>query len=754
MNGFPRGTPLPYLTAMTTKIKILRNICFGLTAFIIVVLAAATVVETIYGSETAGTYFYKSPVFVALWAAIAISAICYLVARKTMRRKAVSLLHLAFAIILSGALITHVWGEQGYIHLRCEDAPANTFTTADGDTRTMPFYICLDNFGLEYYPGTQAPMDFISTVTVHDGNARNRGTVSMNNIYDYRGYRFYQSTYDSDGRGSTLSVYHDPCGILVTYVGYALLLISMLLFFFDRRSRFRQLLRTPAICIALITASLPASAADMPKTLPETTAARFGDLYVYYNDRVCPLQTLARDFTVKLYGKPSYKGLSAEQVLTGWFFYYDSWKEEPMIRIKSREARHLLGIDGRYARLTDFIGNRGYKLEGARQTGTDIKDLRGVSEADEKFSLASMVCTGNALKLFPYRDSTTNDVTWYSVTDRLPATMPQPQWTFVRYCMNYIAEQVGRKDFAAVDTLLVKVKEYQRKEASGNLPADMRFKAEKAYNSLDFTRPAAMTSLAIGIVSFFFYCRRMTRQHTGNRRSRVSTLLAAMMAIVLVYIITILTLRGIIGGHFPASNGFETMLLMAACIAAISIATYRKFEAILSFGFMLCGFSLLVAMLGEANPSVTQLLPVLSSPLLSIHVAVIMIAYALFGFAMFNGIAAVIINCTRHRNDRQIERLQAMSLLMLYPAVFLLATGIFIGAIWANVSWGRYWGWDPKETWALITMLVYAAALHTGSLPALRRPMFFHWFTIIAFLSVIVTYFGANFIMAGLHSYA
>lgn len=742
-----------YFTAMTNKTKLLRNTCFGLTALIIAILAAATIIETLYGTEVAVTYFYGSPVFVALWAAIALSSICYLIVRKTIRRKAVFLLHAAFAIILSGAFITHIWGEQGSIHLRCDDAPANTFTTSDGDTHTMPFHISLDNFTLTYYPGTQAPMDFVSNITIHDGTANDGGTVSMNNVYSYRGYRFYQSTYDSDGRGSTLSVYHDPCGILVTYVGYALLLISMLLFFFDRRSRFRQLLRTPAICIALITAALPASAADMPKTLPETTAARFGDLYVYYNDRVCPLQTLARDFTVKLYGKPSYKGLSSEQVLTGWFFYYDSWKEEPMIRIKSREARQLLGIDGRYARLTDFIGNRGYKLEGARQTGTDIKDLRGVCEADEKFSLASMVCTGNALKLFPYRDSTTNDVTWYSVTDRLPATMPQPQWTFVRYCMNYIAEQVGRKDFAAVDTLLVKVKEYQRKEATGNLPADMRFKAEKVYNTLDFTRQAAMTCIAIGIVSFFFYCRRMTR-HSGNRRSRVDALMVALMAVLLAYVVTTLTLRGIVGGHFPASNGFETMQLMAACIAAISIATYRKFEAILSFGFMLCGFSLLVAMLGRSNPSVTQLLPVLSSPLLSIHVAVIMIAYALFGFAMFNGIAAVIINCTRHRNDRQIERLQAMSLLMLYPAVFLLATGIFIGAIWANVSWGRYWGWDPKETWALITMLVYAAALHTGSLPALRRPMFFHWFTIIAFLSVIVTYFGANFIMAGLHSYA
>lgn len=745
------------LLTMTDKIKLLRNISFGLTAFTTLLLAVTTFIEAARGTRFVATHIYGSPFFVALWIFVTASSLAYVMARKMAKRKATFLLHLSFVVILAGAFISHSWGEQGVLHLRQGDAPAGVFHSADGREYELPFGIRLENFELSYYPGTVAPMDFISTISVHDGDSVATGKVSMNNIYNYLNYRFYQSTYDSDGRGSTLSVYHDPYGIAVTYAGYALLLLSMLLFFFEHGSEFRKLLHHPtlrktALCSMLPLVALSIQAADAPpKSLPEATASNFGDMYVYYNDRVCPLQTLARDFTVKLYGKASYKGMTAEQVLAGWFFYYDDWKEEPMIRIKSREVRRLLGIDGEYARLTDFFGPTGYKLGDAWKQGTEIKDLRGVSEADEKFSLVSALCTGNALKIFPYRSD--DGIAWYSVSDRLPSSMPHEKWMFIRYDMNYIAEKVARKDFAAVDTLLAKTKKYQEKEAAGYLPGNTRFNAEKLYNALDFTRPAAMLCLTVGIVSFFFYCRRMARG-SSYRRSRVDGVLVALMAMVFVYVASVLTLRGIIGSHFPASNGFETMQLMAACVAIVAIASHRRFEPALPFGFMLCGLALLVAVFGESNPSVTQLMPVLSSPLLSIHVVVIMIAYSLFGFAMFNGIAAIILHYSGKECPTQIERLQVLSRLMLYPAVFLLAAGIFIGAVWANTSWGRYWGWDPKETWALITLLIYAASLHTASLPALRRPMVFHWFSVAAFLSVIITYFGANFIMTGLHSYA
>ena len=205
----------------------------------------------------------------------------------------------------------------------------------------------------------------------------------------------------------------------------------------------------------------------------------------------------------------------------------------------------------------------------------------------------------------------------------------------------------------------------------------------------------------------------------------------------------------------PLSNGHETMMFMAWCSMLLTaLSAGCRIRMVQPFGYMVSGLALLVAGLGETTPQITPLMPVLQSPLLCIHVVVIMISYTLFAFTMLGGIAAFITKAVRKNAEREIIELQRTSLLMLYPAVFLLTAGIFIGAVWANISWGRYWGWDPKEVWALITMLVYSVTLHTGSIKLLQRPMLFHAYCIIAFLTVIITYFGVNFILGGMHSYA
>ncbi len=218
----------------------------------------------------------------------------------------------------------------------------------------------------------------------------------------------------------------------------------------------------------------------------------------------------------------------------------------------------------------------------------------------------------------------------------------------------------------------------------------------------------------------------------------------------LAYLTMALILRWIISGHVPMSNGFETMQFMAWAAAAITLLTARKSMLVLPFGILTAGLALMVASFGESNPQITQLMPVLVSPLLSIHVAVIMIAYALLAFLMLGGVMALALR----GNQEVVERLHIVGQVILYPAVFLLTVGVFIGAVWANVSWGSYWSWDPKEVWALITLIIYALPLHGQSLPLFRRPMFFHAYCIIAFLSVLITYFGVNFILGGMHSYA
>ena len=743
--------------------KLLRTLSFGFVSLLILSMVIATALEKLYGTNFVVQHIYGSPLFVVGWGAATILSIIYLWCRKVQKRPLIFFLHLSFIVILTGAFITHMYGLQGSVHLRQDaDKAAETFSTTNGPIKQFPFKLYLKKFALEYYPGTSAPMDFISSITVKDGDQITGGEVSMNHIFNYRNYRFYQSTYDSDRKGTTLCVSYDPWGIAVTYTGYGLLLLTICLFFLDKQSQFRQLLRHPSLksatfCMVFLFACTTVQAKEIPRALPPKTATAFGNLYIYYNDRVCPLQTLAKDFTAKLYGKTSYKGLTAEQVLTGWFFYYDDWKEEPCIRIKSHEVQQILGIEKEYACLTDFVGLEGYKLDEGMQNGKEVNDKRGVAEANEKFSLVSMVAAGSMWKIYPYiTDSINADnkqhIIWYSLVDRLPYDMPEDLRLFVRSSMNYIAEQVAHGDFQEVNALLGKIRKFQIHEASDFLPTDARFKAEKWYNNLINSRLLAMISITLGILAFIFYCWQMINKKKTH--AEVTILLLSLLGGLFLYLCLTITLRGIVSGHIPMANGHETMQLMAACTAFLTFIFYRRIPITISFGFLLCGLALLVSMLGEANPQITQLMPVLQSPLLSIHVVVIMIAYSLLAFVMLNGVTAVILHKSQKNCGQQIERLQVISQIILYPAVFLLTIGIFIGAVWANVSWGRYWGWDPKEVWALITMLVYALALHPASLPWFRRPMFFHIFCIAAFLTVLITYFGVNFLLGGMHSYA
>lgn len=726
--------------------KILKRTSFCLLGAVLLVLMTASVVEKLRGTPFASAYIYRSAWFVALWGALAVASLAYVLQRRLYRRPAVFLLHLSLAVILAGAFVTWLTGAQGTLHLRTDGERTAVFTDPKGRQQPLPFQVKLDEFRIDYYPGTQAPMDFVSLLTLSDAGTTRRGEVAMNRIVHFHRYRLYQSSYDADGKGTTLSVSHDPWGIGITYAGYLLLLCSMAGFFFDRDSAFRRLLRHPALrrtaLVLLFTAAGAGSlraAEQKPPVLPRATAAQLGRLYVYYNDRICPLSTLAGEFTTKLCGKRSYRGYTPEQVLSGWLFYYDEWKQEPMLRIRSGEVRRLLGIDGRYARLTDF--GSAVRL----QENAD----RNMREADEKFNLVAMLCTGSMLRLFPYTDPASGALRWASQVDDLPDGLPSEQELFIRQSMNYVNELVVKRDYAELERVIGKIRAYQRKTAGSGLPSELRFRSELLYNRLGASLPLAAALIVLGIAAFVYACRRLVR---GQDSSPIgSRLLCAGLVVSFAYLTLTLFLRGYAAGHWPLSNGFETMQFMAWCALGLTLLFRRRFSLIVPFGYLIGGLAMMVSMMGESNPQITPLMPVLSSPLLSVHVVLVMAAYALLAFVLFDGIAGLIL-CRRHPD--RAEQLQIVSRILLYPAVFCLAAGIFVGAVWANVSWGRYWGWDPKEVWALVTLLVYALALHTASLPWLRRPLFFHAFCVAAFLCVVITYFGVNFLLGGMHSYA
>ena len=680
--------------------KLLKRTAFSLLGILLLILTIATILEKIYGTDFVNEYIYSSVPFVILWGVTAITSLLYIIKSKLHRQPVIFLLHLSLLFILAGAFTTWIYGEQGTMRVR-QGEQQTSFTDSKGISHQLPFSITLNQFEIIYYKGTLAPMDFISHISVADKDCHRQiqGKVSMNHIFSYQHYRFYQSGYSEDNEGSVFSVSHDPYGIGITYAGYTLLLLSTVFFFFSPQSRFRQLLKSPllhrslTVILLLFAFSLNSNFlkanSPSPKVLPREVAEHFGDLYILYNNRICPLQTFARDFTIKLYGSSSYKGLTPEEVLTGWLFYYDSWKNEPIIRIKSNEARKLLEIEGNYARLKDYISTiNEYKLEKMMnhiRSGEQVTDKRGIEEADEKFNIINLVCTGAMMKIFPCRNIAGKTLEWYSQSDQLPQDMDNDKWVFIRKSMSYVNEMIVMKKYNDACLLLEKIKKYQQKECDGLLPADNKFKAEKIYNQFDYSKSVAMACICIGLICFIYYCHCMASQKRTSRKAII--ILNILLWIVFTYLSAAICLRGYVSNHLPLSNGFETMQFMAWCTLLLTFLLQRKFAMLLPFGFLLCGLTLMVSMLGESNPQITQLMPVLQSPLLSIHVVVIMIAYSLLAFIMLNGVTAVILHQSQKECKEQIERLQIISQIILYPAIFLLAIGIFIGAVWANVSW-------------------------------------------------------------------
>ena len=741
--------------------KNLRHIVSVLMLVLIFTLAAGTVVEKMHGSDYALSHVYGAWWFVGLWALLALGMLVMLFRYKTYKRPPVAMLHGSILLILLGALLTMLTGKHGEMTLQPGVASNEYQIEKHGVSSRgeLPFTLTLERFEVETYPGTRSPMDFVSHVIVGDvsGDEGQEAVISMNNILKHRNYRFYQSDYDEEGN-STLSVAHDPWGIGVTYTGYALLFIALVGLFFERNGQFRNLVRSAsgkaAAMMVVLTfgMALTASASDKPRTLPKKSADQMGRMYVMYKGRVCPLQTLAKDFTTKLCGNAHYHGYTPEQVLSGWLFYFDDWKTEPMFKIKGDFVQEQLGIEGNYARLIDFID-----ATGDNKLSDPIKTLpmgdpkrKKYSAADEKYQLITMLNNGKLLKLFPHADSL-QSVNWYSQSDNLPLDIPDDEYLFIRKHLSLCQEYVVKGDFGALDEVFVKTKLYQEHHAGDVLPSRSRYAAERLYNRLIAGKWLAMVNITLGLVCFALALVCLGKGKPLYKPVRCFALV--WMALLTLFLATLFVLRWIAGGHVPMAGSFDSMNLMALSIGVITLLTARRYEMALPAGLLMTGMVLLVQMMGGANPPVTHLMPVLSSPLLSLHVTVIMVAYALLFFVMLNGISAVVVRITQPSNTIYLERLRDISMIMLYPAVALLAMGIFIGAIWANISWGNYWSWDPKEVWALITLLIYAAPLHGALWKSFRKPMFFHVYGILAFLSVAITYFGVNLILGGIHAY-
>lgn len=740
--------------------KHLKNLILVVATAIILILITATIVESSKGTAFVRQHIYTSAWFVVLWAALAVAAAVYIVLRKNKNKSNIStsvlLVHASFLVILLGAFTSWNMAESGTIHLR-QNETTSTMKDEEGKTKELGFEVSLQNFNVVNYPGTDAPMDYVTMLTANTQEIK----VSMNNIGSFSGYRFIQSGYDSDMQGTTLGVYHDPWGIGITYTGYALLFISLIATMASKKTRLRHLYRKAlslqgakawavTALLAVSSFATSANAQEMVK-IDGDIADDFGKICVLYNSRITPINTVATSFVTKLCGKPTWDGLSSNQVFAGWIFDVPYWETVKMIEIKEKKAQELLGINGKWASFDDFWDNyNNYKLDAplkkAYKDG-DTKLQKQLRDADEKFNIIRMLYGGEMLKMFPYA-AKQGHIQWFAPGQPLGnLKLDEKELVFIKKSMDYLAESIITGDKARAEEIAKKIYSYQHVRGKAVVPTKFRIYTETFYNKTNAQRLPVMLYLTLSLVLAI-----VSTLSLNNGKQKKTRLVSSVLTwVMLIHTTLLLALRWFVSGHLPMSNGYETMQFMAWATLIVTLVMQKRFLPVKQFGPLLSSFALLVAMITDGNPQITQLMPVLQSPLLSVHVMVIMFSYALFGLTALIGLQGLIAH---HRKQEEKEQqLAALSQFLLYPAVALIAIGIFIGAIWANVSWGRYWSWDSKETWALITMLIYSAPLH-ADIKWLRKAQHMHIYMLLAFLSVLMTYFGVNYFLSGMHSYA
>lgn len=631
-----------------------RQLPFFLLALAIIAIVIATLIEDTKGSAHAHALIYGASWFRVLWGAIVISGSWWCWKKRLWRRLSVCLLHGSLVLILAGALTTSLSSKKGMVMLR-QGLPTADYISETKERAQLPFLLRLDTFRIQHYPGTQTPQDYISIVTCEQQQYR----ISMNKIMEKEGWRFYQTSFDEDLQGSVLTANYDPWGTTITYIGYALLGLSMMMVVINRKKKGKTTSPNLLLLLAfLVTSSNVAHATTLPAIAREQAAA-IDKQQVIWNDRVTPMHTLSQEVLLKVYGKRSYHGLTPTQVLASWTLSPKEWSLEPIIKLKDRETAQHLGVQGEYACFKDFFHADGsYKLQ-------TITPSRGIQEADEKIGLILMLLHGTLVRERP------EDVPPLS---------------------------------------------------------DQRVLLEILYNTVPWTLICFISCFCGALLSL----KWKWLWHLP----------------IFCLLLSCYLLRWYIGGRIPLSNGFETMLFVSLMVLLATEWIRKQHPWLLSGGLLVTGCTLLVAHLGAMNPAISQLMPVLHSPWLSAHVSMVMISYALFGLMTVISIIALF-----SPSATQVRQLTHLCRQLLFPAQFLLGAGIFLGAIWANVSWGSYWSWDPKESWALISFLVYGIAFHQESLPWFRHPRNFHLYIILGFLTILMTWFGVNYLLGGMHSY-
>ncbi len=741
--------------------------------------ACATFIENDFGSIRAKELVYNSFWYEFTFFIASINLIAIIIKTKMYKIKTRALFHASFIVILFGALITHYFGFEGMMHIR-EGEKSNIIKVNDEEI-TTPFYIYLKDFTLTRYPGSRAPSEFSSDVTLTDeqNNIKFDAKVYMNNTLSYGGYKFFQTSYDNDEMGTKFSVNNDP-GVEITYVGYALLFLGLILNLFDKKSRFQYLvskikkISTNSVLLFLVflvaQPPLEASSSNYSeyikeylvehKTNSKKLAAEFSTLIVQGPmGRMKPLSTQNRDVLNKISGSSSWEGMNQNQVMLGMFVRSDIWKKVNIIKVKTPKLRKLLSVSKKQKLLkfTDFFKKNGeYKLssevERANQLvpskrGTYERDLISV---DERLNIFFMSYRGVLLKFFPLQNDPSNRwvdfKTMFELSDN----------SQIKRSVSRLLDETYNRNYNKALEYVKDIKAYQSEYGKSVMPDTIRVQTEIIFNDLNLFFRLSIIYLTVGFFLFVYSVISMFYNRLVSSKIRNITTIA--VSILFLAHTVGLGLRWYIGGFAPVSNTYETMVYISYSSLLAGILFFRRSLIALSASLIVAGIFIFGAYLGEIDPEITNLVPVLKSYWLSIHVSVITASYGFFGVGALLGAISLLLFTAKDKNkthlDAHIKNISYIIEAALILGLTLLVIGNFLGGIWANESWGRYWGWDPKETWAYISILVYVMVIHLRLLKGIYSTYLFSVLSLVSFSSILMTYYGVNFYLAGMHSYA
>jgi len=656
------------------------------------------------------------------------------------------------------------------------------------DEVQLPFSIKLNDFIAEKYPGTEnSYSSFKSKVTVEDDKIFDYD-IFMNNILNHKGYRFFQASFDPDEKGTVLSVNDDFWGTFITYAGYLLLFISMTAIFFVGNTRFKflakQLNKKTSLIVFLLSSSvLSAQSLDAnlktefidsiisESAISKDHANSFGKIIIQDSGgRMKPANTFSSELLRKVSRSNSYNGLNSDQVLVSIMDNPGVWFNAPIVYIKSGQKgdtiKKIIGVDEKIkkAPLVSFFDSLGnYKLatnlEKAYLSNVPSQIEKDIIELDRRVNLLYSALEGKIMRIFPVPNDDNNK--WISYPEISEYTYEGADSLYVNNVLNLYFQtlRVSRQDqdYTQSEELLESIKGFQKKYGSKVMPSDFKINSEVVYNKVDiFNRLYkwylfAGLGLLLILIFQIFYDNKFT--------SHLIKLFESLIITLFVFNTIGLAARWYIAGHAPWSDAYESIIFVAWATVIFGIIFGRKSYFTLASSTFVASIILSIANMNWLDPSIANLQPVLDSYWLMIHVAVIVGSYGPFAIGMILGIVTLILTIIATKKNRKIfsrklEELTIVNELSLTIGLVMLTIGNFLGGMWANESWGRYWGWDPKETWALISIMIYTAVLHLRIIPKLNNKWLFNLMSIISFAAILMTYFGVNFYLVGLHSYA